>query len=176
MNEPQSIRGLVRRNLETIAELEHELYNRFTPLERMVHRLTLTIGRFYVLVAHVALIGAWLLANSRWGMTAPVDPWPYEGLILFLSSETIILTLLVLNTQRIMQKLSNHRTHLALQIQLLSEQEVTKALQILTRIEQRLGNGAKDETANAMAQHTPAEEVSGAIQDTLTHRHDKPND
>lgn len=174
MSEPRSIDGLVRKNLQTIAELERELYNRFTPFERLVHRITLAAGRFYVLVGHLVVIGAWLLVNSPWVTSEPIDPWPYDGLILFLGAEAIVLTLLVLTTQRIMQKLSNHRAHLALQIQLLSEQEITKALQILTRIDRHLGSGARDETTKAMTEHTSPAEVSGAIRDTLTQHDEKP--
>ncbi len=180
MNQRRSIDRLIHKNLETIAQLEQELYNKFTPLERLVHRITSVIGRLYVLLLHVVLIMAWIVMNTPPlhppFMDAPVDPWPYAGLILFLGSEAIILTLLVLTTQRIMQQLSNHRAHLTLQIQLLNEQETTKVLEIVTRLEQRLGgSGIKDDAVAAMTQHTRPEDVSDAIEQTIKEDHIEKN-
>jgi hypothetical protein len=66
-----------------------------------------------------------------------------------------------------MQKLDTYRTHLALQISLLDEQETTKVLEIVNRIEKSLGTTVKDETLSAFVQQTNPAEVSAAIQKNI---------
>lgn len=141
----QSLRGLIRANLNTVVALEHELYQEFNCTERWLHRTTQAIGHLPVLLVHLLLIAGWLWINSAWSPLSPVDPWPHDGLIIFLGAEAIVLSLMVLITQRIMQWLDNHRALLSLQIQLLNEQETTKALAVLGRIQEHLGITAGDD-------------------------------
>lgn len=133
------LQGLIRANLDTVVALEQALYKEFSVTERRLHRLTQAFGRLPILFAHIVGIGAWLLVNSERSGIAPIDPWPHDGLIIFLGAEAIALTLVVLITQRIMQRLDNHRALLSLQIQLLNEQETTEALALLGRIHKHLG-------------------------------------
>lgn len=160
----QGLQGLIRANLDTVVTLEQALYREFSVTERRLHRFTQALGRLPILFAHFIGIGAWLLMNSERSGVTPVDPWPHDGLIIFLGAEAIALTLLVLITQRIMQRLDNHRALLALQIHLLNEQETTKALALLGRIQRHLGIAADDKSLDAMTGATDPGEVSSAIQ------------
>lgn len=160
----QNLTDRIRANLSTVVALEHELYQEFSRTERGLHRITKAFGRLPMLIAHLAIIAAWLWLNSEWSPITPLDPWPHDGLIIFLAAEAIALTLLVLITQRIMQRLDNHRALLSLQIQLLNEQETTKALAILCGIQERLGIASADENVAAMIEETDPSAVSSAIQ------------
>ncbi len=162
---PRTLDHLINENLQTVVDLENELYNKFTPLERWVHRFTLSVGRIGTAVAHLIAFALWIALNSF--MKNPWDPWPYDGLVVFLACESILLTLLVLITQRIMQKLQAHRTQLALQIGLLNEQETTKVLEVLERIEKKLGVTVKDEDLSALSQQTSHSQVSSAIEKNI---------
>jgi uncharacterized membrane protein len=161
----RTLNNLINENLQTVIDLENALYSKFTPLERSIHRFILTIGRFRTVILHLIVFGFWIMLNSI--MEEPWDPWPHDGLILFLACESILLTIMVLITQRIMQKLDTYRTHLALQISLLDEQETTKVLEIVNRIEKSLGTTVKDETLSAFVQQTNPAEVSAAIQKNI---------
>lgn len=178
---PVTLDHLIHDNLETVLGLEQQLYRQFTRPERWMHRLTLAFGTIRMIVLHGLLVGGWIALNSPLLARRPIDPWPFHGLILALSFEGIALALLILISQRIMQKLENHRTHLALQIQLLSEQEATKGLEVLARIEQRLGTSPRDDRMSALSQATRPDELSSAIQEHLAqsealsgHREDEP--
>lgn len=160
----QGLQGLIRANLDTVVELEQALYREFSVTERRLHRFTQAFGRLPILFAHIIGIGAWLLINSEHSEITPLDPWPHDGLIIFLGAEAIALTLMVLITQRIMQRLDNHRALLSLHIQLLNEQETTKALALLGRIAERLGIATDDKSLEAMTETTDPGEVSSAIQ------------
>lgn len=164
---PESLHQLIHKNLDTVVELEHELYQRVTPAERLVHRITLFSGRFSVLIFHAAAIAGWIAFNTLAPAHYTLDHWPFDGLILFLACESLLLTLLVLITQRIMQKLDNHRAHLALQLELLAEQETTKGLEILRRLEKHFGLAVPDDNAAALAQSTDTQVLSSAIEDAM---------
>ncbi|HLQ24655.1 MAG TPA: DUF1003 domain-containing protein [Acidiferrobacterales bacterium] len=162
---PRTLNKLINENLQTVVALENELYGKFSPLERWVHQFTLSVGRFRTAVLHLILFALWIALNST--MQKPWDPWPYNGLIIFLACESILLTLLVLATQRIMQKLHAHRTSLALQIGLLNEQETTKILEVLERIEKKSGVAVNDEDLSALSQQTSHAEMSSAIEKSI---------
>lgn len=151
----------VRQNLRTVVELERHIYEQFSPFERAVHRFILSLSHLWFFFAHIVGVGAWLYLNHA--IAAPIDPWPHDGLIIFLGAEAVFLTLLVLINQRMMQQLDEHRAHLTLQIDLLNEQETTKTLDLLRRVAQRLQIEPDSQTL-AMAQETDPEEVSEEIQ------------
>ena len=150
----------VRHNLRTVVELERHIYAQFSPLERTIHRFILSLSRLWFFFVHVAGVAAWIYFNGS--VAAPLDPYPHDGLILFLGAEAVFLTLLVLINQRMMQQLDEHRAHLTLQIDLLNEQETTKALDLLRRVAQRLDIKPDAETT-AMAEDTNPEHVSEEI-------------
>lgn len=160
------VHNVVKQNLDTVLDLEQRLYACFTPLERLTYRTTRLIGRIESLIVQLVIAILWIAVNTHAFTAHPLDPWPFHGLELALSFEAVILTLLVLTTQRIMQKLDNHRTHLTLQISLLSEQETTKVLDVLARIEGRLGGG-RDEQLLAFTEEVDARKVSAAIKKSL---------
>lgn len=164
----QNLQELIRANLNTVVALERELYQEFNCTERWLHRTTQAIGHLPVLLVHLLLIAAWLWINSEWSPLSPVDPWPHDGFIIFLGSEAIVLSLMVLITQRIMQRLDNHRALLSLQIQLLNEQETTKVLAVLGLIQERLGIVTGDESLAAMTEDTDPSAVSSAIEHAVT--------
>lgn len=151
----------VRQNLRTVVELERHIYAQFSPPERAIHRFILKLSRLWFFFVHVTGVAAWVYFNGT--AAVPLDPYPHDGLILFLGAEAVFLTLLVLINQRLMQQLDEHRAHLTLQIDLLNEQETTKALDLLRRVAERLEVKPDAETM-AMAQDTNPEHVSEEIQ------------
>jgi uncharacterized membrane protein len=60
-------------------------------------------------------------------------------LALFVSSEGVFLTVFVLISQSRMARQSDRRSHLGLQVSMLSEQELTTILQMLQKLCQHMG-------------------------------------
>src|SRR4051794_29162895 len=100
---PQTLNNLIDENLQTVIDLENELYNKFTPLERWIHKFTLAVGKISTAVLHLILFAVWIALYPP--MQQPWDPWPHDGFIFFNGCEAFLLTLLVLTPQRLMQKL-----------------------------------------------------------------------
>jgi uncharacterized membrane protein len=127
-------------NIEAIAKLEHDALDRRTPTERVSDVMTKLVGNMGFLLAHLILISGWSLVNLNVipGLKA-FDPFPFGVLALVVSSESVFLTIFVLISQSRMARQSERRSHLDLQVGMLSEQELTTVLQMLQKLCQHLG-------------------------------------
>ena len=67
-----------------------------------------------------------------------IDAPPFSWLQGLVSSHALLLTVAVLIRQNRMAKVAEHRSHLDLQINLLTEQKVTKILQIVDELSREL--------------------------------------
>src|ERR1035437_1454512 len=127
-------------NIEAIAKLEHDALDRRTPMERASEVVTKLVGNVGFLMAQLVLILGWALVNLHLipGLKA-FDPFPFGVLALVVSSESVFLTIFVLISQSRMARQSERRSHLDLQVGMLSEQELTTILQMLQKLCQHLG-------------------------------------
>jgi uncharacterized membrane protein len=98
------------------------------------------VGNIGFLLAQLILICGWGLINLRIipGLKA-FDPFPFGILALIISLESVFLTIFVLISQSRMARQSERRSHLDLQVGMLSEQELTTILQMLQKLCQHLG-------------------------------------
>src|SRR5580704_13529514 len=131
-------------NIEAIAQLEHDALGRRTSTERVSDVMTKLVGNLGFLLAHLILISIWSLVNLRVipGIQA-FDPFPFGILALVVSSESVFLTIFVLISQGRMARQSERRSHLDLQVGMLSEQELTMVLQMLNKLCEHAGVDVK---------------------------------
>jgi uncharacterized membrane protein len=89
---------------------------------------------------HALWFGGWLVLNSgRMPVVKPWDPFPFVMLAMIASVEAIFLSTFILISQNRMQKLSDRRAELDLQVSLLSEHELTRGIHLLLDIAHKLG-------------------------------------
>jgi len=107
---------------------------------RLADNLTSTFGSFSFLTINVLVFIFWILANTGNipGIT-PFDQFPFPLMTTIVSLEAIILTLIVLMSQNRQSFISNLREEIDMQVNLMSEQEITKILQILVKIAKKQG-------------------------------------
>jgi uncharacterized membrane protein len=129
-----------QHNIDAIAKLEHDALDRRTSTERLSDAITKLVGNIGFLLAHLILIFGWSLVNLHVipGLKA-FDPFPFGVLALIVSSESVFLTIFVLISQGRMARQSERRSHLDLQVGMLSEQELTTMLQMLQKLCQHMG-------------------------------------
>lgn len=143
MNDPLPRRAAAnptQNNIDAIAKLEHDALGRRTATERVSDAITKLVGNIGFLLAHVTLIAGWCLANLHMiPGVKPFDPYPFGVLALVVSSESVFLTIFVLISQTRMARQSERRSHLDLQVGMLSEQELTTILQMLQKLCQHMG-------------------------------------
>jgi uncharacterized membrane protein len=157
-------------NIEAIAQLEHDALGRRTPTERVSDVMTKLVGNLGFLLAHLLLICGWSLLNLHVipGLKA-FDPFPFGILALVVSSEGVFLTIFVLISQSRMARQSERRSHLDLQVGMLSEQELTTILQMLQKLCQHVGvnvDSSKQEV-QSFSKTTDVHKLASELEDKL---------
>jgi uncharacterized membrane protein len=106
----------------------------------VIERVSAFFGSPWYFAFCVVFIVAWTLVNT-WGSHAGwrfVDRPPFSFLQGLVSSNALLLTVAVLIRQNRMALLAEHRSHLDLQINLLTEQKAAKILQIVDELQRDL--------------------------------------
>lgn len=156
----------VRRNIQTIAQVEEEAQALRTLSHRAGDRIANFAGTMPFVVLHVLWFTVWIAANVGGdGAAHHFDPYPFTFLTFCVSLEAIILSSFVLMSQNRASREADARAQLDLQINLLAEQESTKALQLLDRICNHLGIAANtDSDTAALASTTDAATVARMVE------------
>ncbi|MEH2075424.1 MAG: DUF1003 domain-containing protein, partial [Nostoc sp.] len=95
----------------------------------------------------------------------PFDPFPYGLLTMVVSLEAIFLSTFVLISQNRLSEESEYRTNLNLQIALLTEHEVTRVLQMLDAIQEKMGiDNDEDSELADLEMETKPEDVLTEIE------------
>lgn len=137
----------VVENIETIVRLEEGEENNRNWSERLSDGIAGFVGRVSFVLGHLALFTGWAVVNAGITPIPAFDPYPFNFLTMFVSLEGVLLSTFVLIKQNRMSLRADRRSHLDLQINLLTEKEVTHAIQLLAAISARLGaDGASHET------------------------------
>jgi len=111
-----------------MAELEQKALDDRTPIDRLTDAVARVAGSTPFIVLHAIWFAAWIVLNAT---RFAFDPFPYSLLNLVVALEAVFLTSVVLMTQNHMARLAERRAHLDLQVNLLSEQELTAMLHML---------------------------------------------
>jgi len=158
-----SVADLTEENVRTIQRIEAEVHAQRGAIDRFADRILEAGGSGALLWAHALGVTVWLGYNL-WPSVTPFDPFPFTLLTLIASVEAIFLAIFILISQRHAAHVSERRSQLALQINLLTEQENTKVLTLLEEIAQRVGvERAEDAGLHALKQDTQARTVAEQI-------------
>ncbi len=165
-----SVDDLTERNVEAVVTLEEAAREDRTFSDRIACWVARFCGSMVFVWSHVAWFGAWIAVNVIPGLPH-FDPFPFTFLTLIVSLESIFLSTFIMISQNEETRLTERRNHLDLQINLLSEQENTKMLQLLTTIAKAVGADPGDEKeTEAMEQATQPEnlvkQIDRAIEST----------
>jgi uncharacterized membrane protein len=129
----------VDENIQRISELERSARRELTGSERVSKAITDFAGSMRFVALHILLFGGWAL----WNVAAPerlrFDPYPFGLMTMLVSLEGVFLATFVLITQNRMLLQTDRRDHLGLQVNMLTEQELTAALRMLRQLCERAG-------------------------------------
>ena len=154
---------LVQANVNRIAGLEAAEHAKATPAERLADAITAFTGSMRFVWVSLALIGGWVVVNVVLPEAQRIDPFPFPLLTLILSVEAIFLSIFILMSQNRAASVSDKRSHLDLQLNLLSEQENTKMLLMLQEIGQAVGAEFSDPELKELEAKTRPEDLSQQI-------------
>src|SRR5437588_11130506 len=129
----------LERNINSILELRRAAEKERSLQDRIADAITNFSGSMAFLYAHLVWFGLWVLINAGFiaGMKR-FDPYPFNFLTMVVSLEAIFLSTLVMISQNRSAAMSDERSDLDLQIDMLGEYEITKILRLVTAIVPKL--------------------------------------
>jgi uncharacterized membrane protein len=155
---------IIERNIRTITRLRLQTARERHVQDRLADAITSFSGSMLFVYLHILWFGAWLLVNTGYMGIKPFDPFPYGLLTMIVSLEAIFLATFVLISQNRFSDAADRRAELDLQIGLLAEHEITRVLQMLDAIQDKLGieNDVDSELAD-LEMETKPEDVLAEI-------------
>ena len=174
LNQPESadhaddnpaLSNVIERNIRTIIDLRLQAARARGLQDRLADAITAFSGRMVFVYAHIVWFGLWFVLNTgRFGVP-PFDPFPYGLLTMVVSLEAIFLATFVLISQNRLSAEAEHRADLDLHIGLLTEHELTRVLQMLDIMQDKMGieNHADSELAD-LEMETRPEDVLAEIE------------
>lgn len=122
--------------------------------------ITNTFGTVAFLLIFIVMLLWWITLNlGFFPHFKPLDPKPFPGLELFLSAFAIFLSIAVLISQRRQAKLEKISEQVEFEVNLRAEKEITKVLQMLKQIQQKLGIDYHDPELNEMMENFDTERL-----------------
>ena len=130
----------VLQNIQTIIAMEEAHDRERTLSDRISDVIGSFVGTITFVLLHLAWFGLWVAINaSVLPFVRPFDPYPFPLLAVTVALEGVLLSTFVLIKQNRMGLRADRRNHLGLQINLLTEKEVTLVIQMLEQVSAHLG-------------------------------------
>lgn len=136
----ENLSSLAKENIAAFAEIAESEEARVSGTQLRIERISTFIGSPGYLICAVAFVAIWIAANlwaDHVGWTYFDEP-PFFWLQGVVGANALLVTVTVLIRQNRMAELAQHRAHLDLQINLLTEQKVTKILQVVDDLRREL--------------------------------------
>src|SRR5512141_1292987 len=155
---------VIERNIRTIIHLRTRAAQQRGVQDRIADAITSFSGRMIFAYVHIVWFGIWILLNTGHSGVRPFDPFPYGLLTMIVSLEAIFLSTFVLISQNRLSEEAEYRADLDLHIGLLTEHELTRVLQMLDAIQDKMGieNNEESELAD-LEMETMPEDVLAEI-------------
>ena len=134
-----ALSNIIQRNIRKIIQLRLQAVREQSLQDRIAGAITSFAGSMPFLYVHVVWFCVWILLNTgRFGLHA-FDPFPYGLLAMVVALEAIFLSTFVLISQKLFSKEAKRLADLSLHTGLLTEHELTRVLQMLRAIQDKLG-------------------------------------
>ena len=160
----ESMAGVVKRNIQALLERRRAEEGQRTPQQRVADAITRFTGSLLFVYIHLALFGAWIVANLP-GVPLPKFDPSYVILAMWASVEAIFLSTFVLISQNRMATRAEQRADLSLQISLLAEHEVTRLITLVKAMAEQQGvEAARHEELPELERDVAPEKVLDAME------------
>jgi uncharacterized membrane protein len=167
LNDP-GLSSVVHKNIASLTAVRRQENAARPATDRIADAITAFAGSMWCVYVHALAFGVWLLLNARF-VPFPYkwDPYPYVMLAMTASVEAIFLSTFILVTQNRMQRTADRRAELDLQISLLAEHELTRAIRLIDSIAvhlhaPRLGQSELDEIKHDVNPEKVARQIERA--------------
>lgn len=160
----------IEQTIQAIGRLQTQHENQATAADRLMDRMTATIGRPLFLIWAALIVLFWTIGNvgaARMGYPA-IDPPPFAFAQGALTLSALCVTVIILTSQRRADKLAGLRAQLTLELAILGEQKTAKVIDLLeeSRRDNPLIANRDDQEASEMSKPADPEAVLDAISAT----------
>ena len=156
-----------KENLQLLETFHEGEEAQISGVQLIIEKISAFFGSPAYFAFAVAFIVLWVIINSYGAHHGwrHVDAPPFSWLQGLVSSNELLLTVAVLIRQNRMAEVADHRSHLDLQINLLTEQKVTKILQLVDELQRGLTalRGRPDSEVEEMSKPADAHALMHAI-------------
>lgn len=137
MNAEDQLPSSAKENLQLLDSFKDHEEEQASGVQLAIERISYFFGSAAYFAFAIAFIIAWVAVNTYGAHHGwrHVDEPPFFWLQGLVSSNALLLTVAVLIRQNRMSEVAEHRSHLDLQINLLTEQKVTKILQLVDALQ-----------------------------------------
>ena len=163
----------IEDTIQAIARLHAEHYDRATPLQRVIDRMTARAGRPEFVGVLTVLVVGWMAFNLMWATLGrrPPDEPPFFWMQGVVGLAAFYMTTLILTTQRREDQLASHREQLTLELAILSEQKAAKIIELLEELRRDAPDIRDRVDPKAEAMSTPADPQ--AVLDAIKETHEE---
>jgi uncharacterized membrane protein len=165
MTEDGGLNSALERNIATLRDRRANDERAAAPAQKVAREITRFAGSMAFVYIHAALYGAWIGANI--GAIPGVPRWDpsFVTLAMIASVEAIFLSTFILITQNRMAANAERRAELDLQVSLLAEAEITKLVELVSAIAERMNLAATEQQeVEEMKKRVAPEAVLDAIE------------
>lgn len=164
---PQEVKHTTR---QIIRSFEAKALKKRPISVRIADLLTSQFGSVSFFIMNLTFFSAWMFINT--GYMRPVieifDPFPFILLTMIVSLEAICLTIIVLMSQTRQGFISSVRDELILQTNLITERELTKALQLLADLHKHLNvKGQEDPELASMLKNIDTSYIERRLEEQI---------
>lgn len=170
----------IAQNIDEVVELRRRDLEAAGAAQLRLEKVSQWLARPGYIVALLTFVAAWIVLNlvrlSRGSQ--PFDPPPFAWLQGFLTFVAMLTATVVLVAQNRQTTLAEQRAHLDLQINLLTEQKVTKVIHLLEELRRDLPmvRDREDPHAAALKEQTDTAQVVSALKTSDLARPSKPKE
>jgi uncharacterized membrane protein len=161
----------IAQNTEIMLEFHQHEKEKVSGHQRLLERVSMAIGSPGFLCATLLFVVIWICANlyARQLHIQRFDPPPFSVLQGIIALFALITTIVVLIQQNHMEKMDRRRAHLELQVNLLTEQKVTKLINLIEELRHDLPmiKDRVDHQAEAFQVPTDPKSVLKALDDRV---------
>lgn len=159
-----------RKNTKQLVEgIEAKALKNRSWAVRLADDLTGFFGSMGFLGLNILVFILWILVNTGYFPQIPVfDPFPFVLLITGVSLEAIFLTTIVLMSQNRSSLISSLREEMDMQVNLIAEREITKALKLLRVLLDQKGIKIKDAELEEMLKEIDTSYMERELTEQLT--------
>lgn len=170
---PDAIPQTAIESIDAIVRIEQDVNQHRSLGARIGDAVGSFAGTLAFVFVQLGLVAGWAAANAGLVPGVPAfDPFPYSLLGALLSLEGVLLAAFVLMKQAHEGRMSERRSQINLQVNLLIEKEVTKVIQMLDRMSATMGT--RDEVMDSEAREMSEVTAVNNLAEELDRRLDEP--